>query len=217
MRNFCHNTQGQGLLELIVAMGIIVSGLVGTLSLTISNQTASQDSADRLVATNIAREGIEVIRNMRDSNWLNCYVDTDRSVTCSNWYDTISAFNDTTAALLFNPATNTWTLDFDALNAISDASARLWRYTTGTAELSSFFQSTSQTPGNASLTKYRRLITLHALCKASGGGITVHASKSDSCDGDDELVGERVQAQAQWEEKGKTLSLTLEERLFNWR
>ena len=52
------NQQGQGLLETVVALGIIVSGLVGMQSLTIANQTGSEDAEERLIATNLGREGI---------------------------------------------------------------------------------------------------------------------------------------------------------------
>jgi len=40
------------------------------LTLALSNLLASQDNQRRAIGANLAREGIEVIRNVRDSNWL---------------------------------------------------------------------------------------------------------------------------------------------------
>lgn len=62
--------RGQGLLETIIAIGVITTGLVSVISLVVSNLTSARDSALRYQALNFAREGIELVRNMRDSNWL---------------------------------------------------------------------------------------------------------------------------------------------------
>lgn len=62
--------KGQGLLETIVAIGVIVTGLISVMTLVISNLTSAREAALRYQAVNLAREGIELIRNKRDSNWL---------------------------------------------------------------------------------------------------------------------------------------------------
>ena len=62
--------KGQGLLETIVAIGVILTGLVSVMTLVISNLTGAREAALRYQAVNLAREGIELVRNKRDSNWL---------------------------------------------------------------------------------------------------------------------------------------------------
>lgn len=57
-------------METIVALGVIMTGLVSVISLTISNLNAERDAATRYQAINFAREGIELVRTMRDSNWI---------------------------------------------------------------------------------------------------------------------------------------------------
>ena len=57
-------------METIVALGVIMTGLVSVISLTISNLNAERDAATRYQAVNLARETIELVRNMRDSNWI---------------------------------------------------------------------------------------------------------------------------------------------------
>ena len=63
--------QGFTLVEAIVAMGVIAVGFTG--SLVLLSKSASQASGlkDRVVAAHLAEEGIELVRNIRDTNWLN--------------------------------------------------------------------------------------------------------------------------------------------------
>ncbi|MDO8743197.1 MAG: type II secretion system protein [Candidatus Azambacteria bacterium] len=61
---------GFTLLETIVAVGLIVSGLILALALINTSLVYISNVQDRLVAANLAMEGIEVIRNIRDNNWL---------------------------------------------------------------------------------------------------------------------------------------------------
>lgn len=61
---------GFTLLETIVAVGLIVSGLISALALINTSLVYISSVQDRLVAANLAMEGIEVIRNIRDNNWL---------------------------------------------------------------------------------------------------------------------------------------------------
>ena len=53
-----------------VAIGIIVTGVVGALSMVSGSVSASKESQTRVVAVGLAREGIEAVRVIRDSNWL---------------------------------------------------------------------------------------------------------------------------------------------------
>lgn len=62
--------KGQGLLETIVAIGVLMTGLISVMTLVISNLTGAREAAMRYQAVNLAREGIELVRNARDSNWL---------------------------------------------------------------------------------------------------------------------------------------------------
>ena len=200
------NQQGQGLLETIVALGIITSGVVGMLNLTITNQTAAGDSSERLVATNLGREGVEVVRNIRDTNWLSCEIVLG-ALSCSNWDAGLVSGSDTTAAPLFNASTNTWTIDFTPAD-ITHNYARVWRYSSGVAEnIGTQFQTSDAAPAGAAETPYRRLLTLSSIC----GDKTVAASCSGT------KIGIRVQSTVEWTARGRANSLTVEERLFNWR
>lgn len=64
------NHCGQGLVELIVAIAVIQIGLFGVWSLFLVNFNSEREADLRIVGINLAREGVEVVRNIRDSNWL---------------------------------------------------------------------------------------------------------------------------------------------------
>jgi Tfp pilus assembly protein PilV len=65
------NEKSFTLMEAIVAIFVITAGLVGVLSLVSQTISASTFSKDKLIATYLAQEGIEIVRNIRDTNWIN--------------------------------------------------------------------------------------------------------------------------------------------------
>jgi hypothetical protein len=72
--------RGQGILEVVIAMSVIVMGLVSIMSLVFFNINVQNYNHNMLVASNLAREGIEIVRNVRDSNWLDLTKDWDDSL-----------------------------------------------------------------------------------------------------------------------------------------
>lgn len=193
-------------METVVALGIIVSGLVGMMNLTIANQSGSEDASERLIATNLGREGIEVARSIRDTNWLSCEIAAG-ALSCNDWDEGLSFGTDTTAVPLFDVESNTWSIDFTP-DAITHDSARVWRRSSGVAaNIGTQFQSAVVIPADSTLTSYRRLLDISSICNDK----TVAAS----CTG--EKIGMRVQATVEWASRGRDYSITVEERLFNWR
>jgi len=68
MINF--SSKSQTLIETIAAVGIVIIAVIAILSLSFSNLMIGERGGERITATGLAREGIEVVRNIRDSNWL---------------------------------------------------------------------------------------------------------------------------------------------------
>ncbi|MCK9578936.1 MAG: hypothetical protein M0Q92_00610 [Methanoregula sp.] len=62
--------KGFGILEVVIATGIIIVGLVAVISFIIQSYSVSQVNRNKFAATMLAQEGIELVRNMRDSNWV---------------------------------------------------------------------------------------------------------------------------------------------------
>lgn len=75
-----HLEIGQTLIETVIAIFILVSGISAVVGLAVFAFSSSQNVSKQLVAVGLAREGIEAVKNIRDLNWLrqitinnNCY------------------------------------------------------------------------------------------------------------------------------------------------
>jgi len=53
--------KAQSLIETIVALGVIVTAVVAILSVGLAHTILGGESAERVMATNLAREGLEII------------------------------------------------------------------------------------------------------------------------------------------------------------
>jgi len=113
------NSKGQTLTETIVAIGILTTGIIGGLSLAIFSLGASDVAIKQVVATNLAREGVEIVRNFRDTNWLTGNLtDCSSDIGAANqdcYEDWASGFpgipGNVRYRVVFDPSTNTWTLE----------------------------------------------------------------------------------------------------------
>ncbi len=70
LKKFWQAGSGFTLIETIVAVGIVVVGLVSALSLFATSLSAVTIVRQRIAAANLVQEGIEVTRNIRDTNWI---------------------------------------------------------------------------------------------------------------------------------------------------
>lgn len=61
---------GETLLEVLIALVVLIIGSVTATSLIIMAIKANVYNKDALVALNLAQEGLEYMRNVRDSNWI---------------------------------------------------------------------------------------------------------------------------------------------------
>ena len=101
--------QGQTLIETMVAIFILVMGITAALGLAIYSFNATSLVNKQVVGMGLAREGIEAVKNMRDTNWLKS-TQFDSACNCYlNWQ--ISYYN-------IKPTGNqTFTLDFNPLSS----------------------------------------------------------------------------------------------------
>ena len=79
---------GFTLIETLVAVSVISVGFVGELVLLAKSASQASALRHRVVGARLAEEGLEVVRNIRDSNWL-------RSL---NWRDGLADTGANTAA-----------------------------------------------------------------------------------------------------------------------
>ena len=76
--------QGQTLIETIVAAFVLTMGIGAALGLANYSLGVSTNIRQQTIAIGLAREGIEVVKNIRDTNWLV----TDLVPTCYNYETT---------------------------------------------------------------------------------------------------------------------------------
>lgn len=76
------NQSGQTLVETMVAALVLSIGIGAAISLAIYGLAATSAITNQLVGIGLAREGIEAIKNMRDTNWLRDPIDSN----CHNFY-----------------------------------------------------------------------------------------------------------------------------------
>lgn len=193
------------MLEAVIATGIIVTAISSALTLVSSSINAEKESEYLLTAGNLAREGIEVARMMRDSNWL-AGASWDAGMT--------GASNDYSGIPVFDAAANGWSVNFTP-NTVADATAKVYRYSTGSgnAVVGLMVQGVTQ-PANTVGTPYSRLLIMDPLCDDGAGGYTIVTSGTPCST---TKIGVRVTSKVRWTIKNKVKTLDMEERLLNWR
>lgn len=197
-------SRGQGLLEGIIAIGVLVTGVISVLTLSTYSLANSEDIEAKLAATNLAREALEAVRIIRDTNWLAGYTGPTGSALAwdSGLVPSSADVNDTTAVPIL-AADFGWTLDF-----VSNTATSLYR------DDGVFRQYSGSVPA-AVKTRFTRLLRLYAICRNLSNG----SEQRDGavCGGSTVKVGVRVVAQASWPKGTTTRSVTLEQYLYNWR
>ncbi|MCD4694110.1 prepilin-type N-terminal cleavage/methylation domain-containing protein [bacterium] len=130
MINSYKNNKGFTLLEIAVSIFIVSLGVLGILGLINYSMQAEIVSRNELVASQLAQEGLELVRNIRDNNWLNSV----------DWTDGIIDYN-------------TYTIDYNknivTVSNIEEDDAKLFLDSDGF-----YFH------GGATSTNFSRLITI---------------------------------------------------------
>jgi len=80
------NNSGISILEVVVAMMIITLGMIGVMSLVIQNVRAQYINKNVLMASGLAQEGLELVRNIRDLNWLTNGNEWDENIVGDGTY-----------------------------------------------------------------------------------------------------------------------------------
>lgn len=215
-RSHHHHASGQSLLEVIVALGVIITGLVGTVMLIIYTLAALNVSESQVVATNLAREGIEVVRSIRDDNWLAM----ESGVSGAAWNDGLHTVtnDDYSGVITFSPATN-WALDLTAANAITDPKAVIY-----TANADGYFSqfASPPDPDDFTATQFRRLLTVLPICRDMTvpnpqPEVVLSTGTCGSLGALYRQVGVEVRSRVDWVERNRTHSAQVVDRLFDWK
>lgn len=148
---------GQSLIETIVAIYLLTMALTTGLGLAIYAYSLSGVSQSEIVASNLAREGIDVVRMMRDSNWLAgdaSGVAANNLTACAD-LGAKSCYPNAFTGPAYSLADGNWRADFNV-------TSKVWSLALGNYNL--FLQSdgtyTSTDPGNGTISNYARQINI---------------------------------------------------------
>ncbi|MDX9892820.1 MAG: hypothetical protein RB292_00195 [Patescibacteria group bacterium] len=178
---------GQSLLEVVFSIAILLMVVMAVLALTIGNISGQKESESQVIANNLAREAIEVIRNIRDSNWL----------AGRNWDEGLAAGSQ--AIVAFDRQANTWSLQFDTSN---------WDlYISPQGSYSHEVLADSQ------LTSFRRVVYFSDICLSAGGQEEIR----DDCGGGQTKIGAKLTAEVSWNDRGKNRRIKIEDLLYAWK
>lgn len=192
--------QGLTFIEVIVAIGVLLTGIISGLTLTTFTLNSSVASEGRLRAANFAREGIEVVRQIRDSNWL----------AGNLWFSGILQDPGTRYRLTvnFDSESNVWTTEDQAVNIETCANCQLYyRPTTGV-----FSHDTG-----GELTSYKRLITINQICWQTELAEEAIMAAGQGCTANTSLVGYQLTSQVTWTDNNQEHELKVIDRIYDWR
>jgi prepilin-type N-terminal cleavage/methylation domain-containing protein len=79
--------KGFTLIELVISIFILSVAVIGVFSAFSVMVILTSDTADRLTAAYLAQEGMEIVRNIRDTNWLNI----NAGVLDATWVDGLTS------------------------------------------------------------------------------------------------------------------------------
>jgi len=68
--------KGETLLEVLLALTILTIASLASTNMIVTSLQANTFNKDTLIALNLAQEGVEYMRNLRDTNWLRFSADT---------------------------------------------------------------------------------------------------------------------------------------------
>ena len=191
-------SDGFTLIEVMAAVAVLSIGLIGGLTAITKNLSIISGGEDRIIAANLAAEGIELVRNVRDTNWLQGAVD---------WKFNVEGYNPSNEAVKFfcaDPATvykiTPLPLGIDDTTRCSgagvDRPCQIYVYTK-TADGSKCYSDNfgNQVGYSRVATGFFRFIKLTEL-------------SSDSV---------KAKVQIKWLEGSQYKYLTVEETLYNWK
>jgi type II secretory pathway pseudopilin PulG len=236
--------RGDSILEVVIATAILSTMMIATFDILQRALDTNINVKNRIIALNIAREGVEAVRNIRDTNWLKYSGERREKWLCMD-EKLANPTDDPTCKgvinntdIINNNVPNTfvyYTVDFDtdddrfylnreALQAQIDFEAsqvgrddyRLYQETVG---FSDFY--THRSAGNVESPFYRQ-IQLRIFNPYESGSIAA-ADRPPECrnsanDSDESCIKGRLNVVSRvfWQEEGRTRVIALETNLFDF-
>lgn len=225
------NKKGQGILEVVFSISVVTIGLISIVSLVLFNINVQNYNHNILIASNLAREGIEIVRNVRDSNWLDPAKEWDDSLFITEEEPTIYKDDNSFIILTWDqwptppiescgydivPAGVSWQ---DCINEKFDLGYALCRISTiplyNNPEHKTFSQGGYFLEGED--TNFYRMIYINEICDIFGHEKILTNHQERCQDYGYPKIGMQIISKVGWNHKGVVQTIEAEERLYNWK
>ena len=187
----------------MVAITVIITAISSSLALIQSSITATRVGGMQVVAANLAREGLEVVRALRDTNWLKSE---------SFQVGLVDPSGNKTARPILDAENGGWSLSFDP-TSLTAANAAIYVTPVGV------YRQADLQPTGSTVSPYTRTLTLQHICRDDGTGIERLVGSEATClPGSETFAGLAVLSTVRWRGvAGGFQTLTAEERFYDWR
>ncbi|MFA6466245.1 MAG: prepilin-type N-terminal cleavage/methylation domain-containing protein [Patescibacteria group bacterium] len=208
------SSAGFTLIELMITLAVFTIGISAALGLAMSNYNNSRDNLDKIIAANLAREGIELIRNVRDSNWLR--IEANDMLACGGFCSWDEGLNVNTNYVyidyndIFPQAFGGNCAVGNEQCVIACPNCKLYK------DVNGFYNHDN----SGTLTNYSRAIKLEKICvDESLAQPEINESIYDMnlpCGALETYIGIQVTAHVQWIDNG-TKYVEIMDKFYNWR
>lgn len=198
MRRTSTAQRGQTIMEVMIAVFIMSIALAAILTLVTYTVYGQQVSEQQIVAQQLAREGIEVARNLRDSDWLAGIATTNTLKTTAREF----------VAARFTASPPSWVLN--ELGVCTDwPLCPLWITPAGVYAHDST---------GALATPFYRYLTHDLICyNLTSGVLTLATGEGATCGAGTQRIGTRVTSEVRWTSGNAAKSVRLYDYLYDWK
>jgi len=213
-------SSGFTILGTLFSAFLVVISIVAIATLTSQIYGSSRNSRNRFIAVGLAKEGIELVRNMRDGNWLHYPETVGETVTAMQWRGDGTTFSCATDESCLRSLCNRSGTDYYTVDALS---SDLGLVQNGSAELkidsNGYYTHGSGTATTPSFSRKIKIIT-EDTSGLPGSGDCGEIAQSSSSDPSAPFLKPNpimIQSIVSWEEPvGVPHSVLLQERLYDW-
>ncbi len=183
-----NRSNGFTIVEAMIAAAVISVGLIGVLTLCTVSMKLGRISLNRVIAANLAQEGIEVIRSMRDNHWLANDDPWDYSP-----FNVIGGCD--IGIVVWNPISGEWTWD----DTISESD-----YSNSLSQVGFYLDTNARyiQGAGAQQTNFYRIIEIYDNEDSDFPGIDARR---------------RVVSKVKWDEGDKFYEIQVENWLYDWK
>ncbi len=208
--NIIYNNQsGFTLVELIIALSVFTVGIMAAFSLSLANTNAAQENYFDILGANLAREGIELTRNIRDNNWLKIEANEDCDGNPVNGRQICTWRQDLTSdglKVAYNLETTSLVTGYLIDVCYGNGTCRLYR------DASNFYSHDIA----GSPTNFARVIYLMGICLDISGNEYVE-DEGPACYGGDTQIGLQVMSLVRWYRGSNHRDIRIYDNIYNWQ